>query len=50
MRKYIQQVFFLIDVAFALLVSVLIAMVFVSAEIAATQGKMLPLDISDSGY
>jgi hypothetical protein len=47
MYKYSRRLIFLIDVAFALLVSGLVAMDFVAAEVTATGGNMLQLDVGD---
>jgi hypothetical protein len=47
MYKHSRRLIFLIDVAFALLVSGLVAMDFVAAEVTATGGNMLQLDVGD---
>lgn len=45
MHKHSRRLIFLIDVAFALLVSGLVAINFVAAEVTATGGNMLQLDV-----
>ena len=50
MYKHSRRLIFLIDVAFALLVSGLVAMDFVAAEVTATGGNMLQLDVAAGDY
>jgi hypothetical protein len=45
MHKHSRRLIFLIDVAFALLVSGLLALDFVAAEVSATGGNMTQLDV-----
>jgi hypothetical protein len=50
MHKHSRKLIFLMDVAFALLASGLVAIDFVAAEITATGGNMLLLDVIASNY
>ena len=50
MHKHSRRLIFLIDVAFALLVSGLVTMDFVAAEVTATRGNILQLDVIAGNY
>ena len=50
MHKHSRRLIFLMDVAFALLVSGLVAMDFVAAEVTVTGGNMLQLDVIAGHY
>ena len=50
MHKHSRRLIFLIDVAFALLVSGLVAMDFVAAEVTAAGGNTLRLVVTASDY
>ena len=50
MHKRSRRLIFVIDVVFALLVSGLVAMNFVAAEVTATSGNMLQLDAIAGRY
>ena len=50
MHKHSRRLIFAIDVAFALVVSGLVAMNFVAAEVTATDGKLPLLDVIAGHY